>query len=51
MWEYIKCRLRSQWFINLDDVKDQVAHILNSLSTDIIISLAGWEYFTTALSL
>ena len=41
VWEYIKYRLRSQWFINLDDVKDKVAHILNSLSTEIIISLAS----------
>ena len=51
VWEYIKYRLRSQWFINLDDVKDKVAHILNSLSTDIIISLASWKHFTNALSL
>ena len=51
VWEYIKYRWRSQWFINLNDVKDKVARILNSLSTNIIASLAGWEYFTTALSL
>ena len=51
VWEYIKYRLRSQWFIDLDDVKDKVARILNSLSRDIIISLAGWEYFTPTLFL
>ena len=51
VWEYIKYCLRSQWFIDLDDVKDKVARILNSLSTDIIISLASWKYFTNALSL
>jgi transposase len=51
VWEYLKYRLRSLWFTDLDDVKDQVARILNSLSTDIIVSLAGWECFTTALSL
>jgi transposase len=51
VWEYIKFRLRSQWFIDLDDVKEKVARILNSLSTDIIISLASWECFINALSL
>jgi len=51
VWEYIKYRLRSQWFADLDDVKNKVAQILNSLSTDIIISLSRWEYFTNALSL
>jgi transposase len=59
VWSYVKYRLRrgasplgrSQWFIDLDDVKERVAQILNSLSTDIIISLARWECFTNALSL
>ena len=51
MWSYVKYRLRSQWFIDLDDVKERVAQILNSLSTDIIISLARWECFINALSL
>jgi hypothetical protein len=43
--------LRSLWFINLDDVKEKVAQILNSLRQDIIISLAGWDCFQSALSL
>lgn len=51
VWSYIKYRLRSLWFTDLDDVKDKVARILNSLSTDIIVSLAGWKCFTNALSL
>ena len=51
IWEYIKYRLRPFWFINLDDVKEKVARILNSLTNDIIVSLAGWECFTRALSL
>ncbi len=38
LWEYVKYRLRSLWFTDLDDVKDKVAQIFNSLSTDIIIS-------------
>lgn len=51
VWQYIKFRLRSLWFINLDDVKEKVAQILNSLRQDIIISLAGWDCFQSALSL
>lgn len=51
VWEYIKYRLRPFWFTNLDDVKEKVAHLLNSLTKDIIVSLAGWDCFTKALSL
>ena len=51
VWQYIKYRLRSLLFINLDDVKEKVAQILNSLRQDIIISLAGWDCFQSALSL
>jgi transposase len=51
VWQYIKFRLRSLWFINLDDAEEKVAQILNSLRQDIIISLAGWDCFQSALSL
>ena len=36
---------------SLEDVKEQVAKILNSLSEDIIQSLTGWQYILDALSL
>ena len=51
VWQYVKYRLRSLWLIDLDDVKEKVANILNSLERDIIISLAGWDCFNSALSL
>ena len=51
VWEYIKYRLRSLWFDNLDDVKEKVAHILSDLTHEVIVSLAGWDYFQDALSL
>ena len=51
VWQYRQYRLRSLLFINLDDVKEKVAQILNSLRQDIIISLAGWDCFQSALSL
>ena len=51
VWQYIKYRLRCcctrsarpLLFINLDDVKEKVAHVLKNLRQDIIISLAGWD--------
>ena len=51
VWQYIKYRLRSLLFINLDDVKEKVAQVLKNLRQDIIISLAGWDCFQSALSL
>ena len=51
VWEYIKYRLRSVWFDNLEDVKEKVARILSDLNHEIIISLAGWDCFKDALSL
>ena len=51
VWEYIKYHLRSLIFIDLEDLKNKVANILNSLSEEIIRSLAGWEYILEALSL
>ena len=51
VWQYIKYRLRSLLFINLDDVKEKVAQVLKNLRQDIIISLAGWDCFRNALSL
>ena len=51
LWEYIKYYLRSSLFINLDELKTQVANTLNSLSQEIIRSLAGWDYILDALSI
>ena len=51
VWEYIKYRLRSLWFDDLNDVKEKVAQILSNLTDEVIISLAGWDYFREALSL
>ena len=51
VWEYIKYRLRSLWYEDLYDVKEQVAAILSSLTEEIIISLTKWDYFVDALSL
>jgi hypothetical protein len=36
-WEHIKYYLRSLWFIDLNDVKDKVASILNSLEEKTVV--------------
>ena len=36
--------LGAQIFIDLEELKDKTANILNSLSQEIIRSLASWEY-------
>ena len=36
VWEYIKYRLRSLWFDNLNHVKEKIAQILNELNHEII---------------
>jgi transposase len=51
VWQYIKQQLKNLFFTNLDDVKDKVVNIVNSLSKDIIHSLTGWQYILDALSL
>lgn len=51
VWEYLKYHLRSLWFSSLEDLKNQVANILNSLSEKIISSLTAWDYIVNALSL
>lgn len=51
VWQYIKQQLKNLFFTSLDDVKHQVANILNCLSEDIIHSLTGWQYILDALSL
>lgn len=51
VWLYIKQKLKNLFFTSLDDVKDKVAFILNSLSRDIVHSLTGWQYILDALSL
>ena len=51
VWQYIKQQIKNIFYTSLDDVKHQVAKILNSLSEEIIHSLTGWEYILAALSL
>ena len=51
VWEYIKSYLRSLWFVDLGDVREKVAGILNSLNEKTIVSLANWEFFSEILCL
>lgn len=50
IWEHLKGFLSWELFSNLDQLKNQVADILRSLSQKVIASLTGWEYILQALS-
>lgn len=50
LWEHLKGFLSWRLFSNLDEIKNQVADILRSLSQEVIASLTGWEYILQALS-
>ncbi|MDJ0717095.1 MAG: IS630 family transposase [Prochloraceae cyanobacterium] len=51
LWEYIKYELRSTLFIDLEELKEKTANILNSLSQEIIQSLTSWDHILDALSI
>ena len=51
VWQYLKQQLKNLFFTSLEDIKERVANILNSLSEDLIHSLTGWQYILDALSL
>ena len=49
--EYIKYYLRARLFTNLEDLRNQTAVLLNSLSEKLIQSLTSYQYIIDALSL
>ncbi len=51
LWEYVKELLGWKLFDCLDDLKNRVATILESLTEETLKSLTGWEYIYQALSL
>ena len=49
--KYIKYCLRSRLFTNLEDLRNQTAVLLNSLSEKLIQSLTGYQYIIDARSI
>ncbi|MEG3439734.1 transposase [Pannus brasiliensis CCIBt3594] len=50
-WQFLKDALGGQGFENLQELKERVGVVLNSMSKEIVRSLTGWDYILQALSL
>ncbi len=50
LWQYIKDFLSWELFKNLDELKEKVSEIMNTLTEEIIASVTGWDYIIKALS-
>jgi transposase len=50
-WQFLKNALGGQGFDNLQELKEKVGDLLNSVSKEILHSLTGWDYILQAISL
>jgi len=50
LWQQFKQQLRWENFAKLDQLRQKVSEILNSLKPAVIASVCGWDYITSALS-
>jgi len=51
VWEYIKYYLQSKLFTDLEELRNQTANFLNSLSNKLIQSLTSYQYIIDARSI
>jgi hypothetical protein len=49
LWEHIKYELSWQHCTNLDELRHLLKQVLDSISSEAIASLCGWDYITSAL--
>jgi DDE superfamily endonuclease len=49
LWEHIKYKLSWESCTNLDELRHKLKQVLDSISTEAIASLCGWDYITKAL--
>ncbi|ACK72236.1 putative transposase [Gloeothece citriformis PCC 7424] len=49
LWEYIKAQLSWEQCTSLDELRQKLKQVLESISPDAIASLCGWDYITSAL--
>jgi hypothetical protein len=49
LWEHIKYELTWEHCTDLDELRAKLKQVLNSLSSEAIASLCGWDYITNAL--
>lgn len=49
LWEYIKQNLAWLDCTNLEQLRHKLTQVLNSISSDLIASICGWDYIIKAL--
>ena len=49
LWEYIKSKLAWEYCDNLAQLRTKLKQVLNSISPEMITSICGWDYITSAL--
>jgi hypothetical protein len=50
VWQYIKQELSWELYDNLDEITEKVRSFLEEFSSETIASIAGWDYFLSALA-
>ncbi|MFH7023987.1 MAG: transposase [Heteroscytonema crispum UTEX LB 1556] len=49
MWEYLKVELQWQNFSTLNLLRDRLGQIIQKLTPEVVNSLTGWDFITTAV--
>ena len=49
MWEHLKAQLQWQNCSTLNQLRDRLTEIIQQLTPELINSLAGWDFITTAI--
>lgn len=50
LWQDLKKHFKGKNFDSLSTLRDEVFHLINSLSSTAIVSLTGWSYILEALA-
>lgn len=50
VWEHLKQDLKWELFDNLDHLQNKVTQLLDSLTTEVLASLTGYDFILNALS-
>lgn len=50
LWQHLKRPLRWQNFNDLEELRQKLREMLNSLTTEVIASVTGWQFILEALS-
>ncbi len=49
LWEHIKSKLAWEYCDNLAQLRTKLTKVFDSISDEIIASICGWDYITSAL--